>query len=377
MTTALRRDFGRAPDAVACAPGRVNLIGEHTDYTGGFVLPMAIPQTTEVAVARRNDAVVQIVTDAFGRREASFSIDAMQKVGDWIDYVQGTIAALHARGFVVRGFDATITSCVPVGSGLSSSAALEVALLRALREAFALPVDDLAIAVIGRAAETDFVGAPIGIMDQMASSLGDAESALFIDTRTLAYERIPVPRAIEVVVIDSGVSHEHATGDYATRRAECERATALLGASALRDVTDASAVASLPEPLARRARHVITENARVVEAASCMKSGDTRRLGQLLDASHASLRDDFEVSTADVDRLVAIAQRDEDVLGARMTGGGFGGAIVALAPRGRGQAAAERIVCVYDAGGLPRGRALVAGAPMPDEDSGPEARSVS
>jgi len=352
----------RAADAEARAPGRVNLIGEHTDYSGGFVLPMAIPQATEVALLRRQDRVVRAASrNLDDGRFSAFELGGETKRGTWIDYVQGTVVALRARGFDVGGFDLGVASNVPVGSGLSSSAALEVSLLRALRSAFSLELDDVTIAKVGRAAETDFVGAPIGIMDQMASSLADAENALFIDTRSLVFERVPLPADVEVIVIDSGVSHEHATGGYATRRAEVEQATAALGVPMLRDVHDAALGGELPEPLARRAHHVVSENARVVEAVAAMKSGDVERLGLLLDASHASLRDDFEVSVPDVDRLVALAQADADVFGARMTGGGFGGAIVALARAGRGKDAAQRIAAAYG----PRGRVLVPEGPTP------------
>jgi galactokinase len=337
----------------ARAPGRVNLIGEHTDYSGGFVMPMAIPQTTRIVLEPRSGGTVHVESAAM-RESLSFELGAERRAGRWIDYVQGTMVALRSAGFATSGFDAVIESDVPVGAGLSSSAALCVALLRVLRHAFALALDDVALARIARAAETDFVGAPIGIMDQMASSLCDAENALFLDTRTLAFERVPLPADAEIVVVDSGISHDHSTGDYAVRRDECERAAKLLGVAMLRDVNDAEdAHARLPDPLGRRARHVVSENARVLEARAHMH--DAARLGRLLDASHASLRDDFEVSVPEVDRLVAIAQADADVFGARMTGGGFGGAIVALARRGSGADVARRIVTAYGA----NGRALV------------------
>jgi galactokinase len=350
------KKLGGLPTVTARAPGRVNLIGEHTDYTGGYVLPVAIPQTTRVALAPREDQRVRMFSKAFAPLEPeTFELGREAKRGSWVDYVMGTTVALAAAGYVIRGFDAVIASNVPIGAGLSSSAALEVALLRALREAFQLNLDDVALAKIGRAAETDFVGAPVGIMDQMAASLADVATALFIDTRTLDWTRHPLPRGGEIVVVDSGVAHDHATGDYATRRAECERAMAILGVESFRDVTDPARIDELPEPLRRRARHVFTENARVLEAVACLRTDDLDRLGALLDSSHASLRDDFEVSVPEVDRLVEIAQSDPDVFGARMTGGGFGGAIVAFARRGTGRAAAERIVAAYG----PAGRALV------------------
>lgn len=346
--------FGKLPDVQGAAHGRVNLIGEHTDHSGGFVMPMAIPQVTQVALARSEGRVVRVASESMNETQ-TFELGRERRRGSWIDYVQGTVVALRNRGFAIAGFDARVTSKVPVGSGLSSSAALEVSVLRALRHAFAIAIDDVAIAELGHEAETGFVGAPVGIMDQMASSLADQSTALFLDTRSLAYERVPLPDEVEIVVIDSGVPHDHATSGYATRRAECERAAQLLNVALLRDVVDVVEVARLPPPLARRARHVVTENARVLEAVACMRSGDVARLGRLFDESHASLRDDFEVTIPAVDRLVAIARDDVDVLGARMTGGGFGGAIVALARRGRGGDAAGRVVAAY---GSP-GRALI------------------
>ena len=356
VTEAFEAAFGSAPETVVHAPGRVNLIGEHTDYSDGFVLPMAIPQLTWAALApRAGSREVRATSADLEGPMSTFELGREEKLGGWIDYVQGTITALRRAGHDVPGFDLAIASEVPLVAGLSSRAALETALLRGLRDIFGLSIDDVLIAKLGRAAETDFVGAPIGIMDQMASSLAGGGAALFIDTRTLAYERVPLPDTVEVVVIDSGVTHDHATGGYATRRSECEQAAAGLGVTMLRDVDDPARAASLPEPLSRRARHVITENARVLEAVRCLREGDVETLGALLDASHASLRDDFEVSVPDVDRLVAIAQADPDAFGARMTGGGFGGAIVALARKGTGAALARRVVAAYGA----RGRVLV------------------
>jgi galactokinase len=277
------------------------------------------------------------------------------------------VVALRAAGHPIAGFDAFVRSDVPVGSGLSSSAALEVAMLRAVRDAYTLDLDAVELATIARRAENDFVGAPTGIMDQMAASLASETAALFLDTRSLAYEAVALPGDAEIVVIDSGVSHNHAAGEYATRRAECEEAARALGVPQLRDVADADAAAALPAPLDRRARHVVTENARVLAAVDAMRAGDSVRLGRLFDASHASLRDDFEVTTADVDRLVRLTRGDVGVLGARMTGGGFGGAIVALVRRGLGRSVAERARSAYDETGSPRARVLV---PILREDSG-------
>jgi galactokinase len=313
------------------APGRVNLIGEHTDYNGGFVLPMAIPQRTHVELRRTGGRHVLVESAGMGE-PVTYQLGGEARGRGWVDYVQGVTDVLSREGHRVGGCELRIRSDVPVGSGLSSSAALAVSVLRAMRAAFALALDDVQLALVAQKVETDFVGAPVGVMDQMASSLADERTALFIDTRTLRYEKVPLPPGIAVLVIDSGIQHSHATGDYRARRRECEEAARALGIAQLRDATDAhvSRIAALPEPLSRRARHVVSENLRVLAAVDAMRTGDAERLGALFRASHASMRDDFAVSTAEIDRLVAIATDTPGVLGARLTGGGFGGAIVAL-----------------------------------------------
>lgn len=354
--------FGRPPTVTARAPGRVNLVGEHTDYNGGFVLPMAIPQETEAALAPAAGHEVRAFSaDVEGGAVEGYALGAERSGRGWLDYVQGVTDVLRRDGHVLSGFDLRLASSVPLGSGLSSSAALEVSLLRALRQAFGLALDDVALALAGQRAEAEFVGAPVGVMDQLAASLGDARSALFVDTRTLAMERLPLPPQVEPIVVSSGVAHGHAGGDYRLRRAECERAAAALGVSQLRDLTEADLprALALPEPLGRRVRHVVTENARVLAAVEALRAGDAARLGAIFDASHASQRDDFEVSVPEIERLVALARADPDVLGARLTGGGFGGSIVALARAGRGGAAARRVAAAYDAAGGPRARVLV------------------
>jgi galactokinase len=356
--------FGRNAEVAGDAPGRVNLIGEHTDYNAGYVLPSAIPQRTRVELARRDDDVVRVVTAGVagdaqrgGDAEdipgvnvpAEFRLGAESRRGAWIDYVQGCTAALAHAGHAIGGFDAAISSTVPPGAGVSSSAALEVSLLRALRAAFDLALDDVALALLGHDCENRFVGARVGIMDQMAASLCTTTTALLLDTRTLAWECVALPDAAELVVIHSGVTHSHASGTYNARRDECERAARLLGISALRDTGEHAigAIAKLPAPLDRRARHVVTENARVLATVAAMRNGDSARVGELFRASHASLREDYEVSVAEVDTLVEIACNDADVYGARITGGGFGGSVVILAQRGRAGAAAERIARAY------------------------------
>jgi galactokinase len=341
--------FGRAPAVTAEAPGRVNLIGEHTDYNGGFVLPSPIPQRSRVELAPRSDEVVRVWSANAGAEVVEYRLGAETPGRDWLDYAQGVTRVLRAEGFALRGFDARIVSDVPLGSGLSSSAALDVSLMRALRSAFRLDLDDLRIALLGQRVENQFVGAQVGIMDPMASSLGEEGSALFIDTRSLAYERIPLPPGAELVVVNSGVAHQHAAGDYNTRRAECERACALLGVRQLRDlsVADLSRVNALPEPLNRRARHVVTENERVLATVAAMRAGDLPRIGRLFFASHESQRDDYQVSIPEIDLLVELARGDADVYGARLTGGGFGGSVVMLVRSGAGSGVAQRIARAY------------------------------
>ena len=345
------KTFGHTPSVVANAPGRVNLIGEHTDYNGGFVLPMAIPQRTWIAAAKAAGTRVRASSANLGTgdRVREYTLGRETRSNGWLDYVQGVTQALAADGYRLSGFDLSVWSDVPLGSGLSSSAALEVAVMRALRELFGLSLDDVRLAGLGQRAENGFVGAPVGIMDQMAASLADDHTALFLDTRSLQYEQVPLPAAAGLAVINSGVAHNHASGDYRTRRAECERAASALGVAQLRDVTlaDLPRLALLPDPIGRRARHVVTENARVLEAVAAMKMSDLRRLGELFDASHASQRDDFEVSVPEVDLLVELALAEPGVYGARLTGGGFGGSIVALVERDAARGAAERAAAAY------------------------------
>jgi galactokinase len=341
--------FGREATVRADAPGRVNLIGEHTDYSGGFVLPLAIPQRTRVEVSPRIGTLVRAWSANVNHRIEEYRLGEEAPRHTWLDYVMGITLVLREAGYTLRGFDLRIESDIPLGSGLSSSAAIEVALLRALKETFDLEIDEVEIAIAGQRAENEFVGAPVGIMDQMAASLADESTALFLDTRSLDYERIPLPAAGELVVINSGISHRHAGGEYKTRRQECERAAELLGVHQLRDLDnqDLWRLASLPDPLDRRARHVITENARVRSAVSSMRDSDLPRLGKLLYASHESLRNDYEVSISEIDLLVELAAEEPDVYGARITGGGFGGSVVILARQGTGRELGERIAAAY------------------------------
>lgn len=341
--------FDRPADTQASAPGRVNLIGEHTDYNDGFVLPVAIPQRTTVELARRDDDLVRAFSVEVPGPVLSYRLGEEARQGRWLDYVQGVTQALATAGYA-HGFDLRVTSEVPLGSGLSSSAALEVALLRGLRTAFSLPIDDVTLALLAHRGETTLVGAPVGVMDPFACHFADERTALLLDTRSLEYERIPLPPDCALVVIYSGVLHELSAGTgYRTRRAECERAASLLGVSSLRELGPdvGPRIAALPEPLNRRVRHVVEENARVQQAVEALWARDLLRLGALFYASHRSMRDDYEVSIPEIDVLVELARAEPAIYGARLTGGGFGGSVVMLAPPANAPAVAARLARSY------------------------------
>jgi galactokinase len=338
----------------ANAAGRVNLVGEHTDYNDGFVLPAAIAQTTRVRLTPRSDDLVAASSSAYAADgPLVYRCGEEQPGRGWLDYVQGVSWSLREAGHLLGGFEVEIDSDVPVGSGLASSAALEVALLRALRTAFALPLDDLALARLGQRAENGFVGAQTGIMDQLAASFAQPGQALFIDCRTLVRQALTLPAQAGFAIVDSGIHHDHAAGGYNQRRAECAAACRLLEVASLRDLTtaDLDRIAALPAPLDRRARHVVSENRRVLDAVDALASGDLVRLGALLTASHRSQRDDYEVSLPAIDRLVAVALAQPGVFGARLTGGGWGGCVLLLASRDAAARAAERTAAAGNAAG--------------------------
>jgi len=343
------RRFGRPPETQARAPGRVNLIGEHVDYNGGSVLPTVIPQCASVELAAGEGRVVRLSSAEAGGSDLRYELGDETPRGSWIDYAQGATRLLAVEGFAFGGFDACIRSDVPIGKGLSSSAALTVALLRALRDRFQLSLDDVALARLAQRVENEFVGARVGIMDPMASSLGKEGQALLLRTKDLTYRYVPIPESVEIVVVDSGQEHRNASGAYNRRRAECEEAARRLGESLLCDLPVSAwrRIATLPPPLDRRARHVVTENERVHAAVAALEGARLEELGALLDASHRSLRDDYEVSTPEVDALVEALRFRDGVLGARLTGGGFGGAVIALARAGFGEAAAREAASEY------------------------------
>lgn len=326
----------------ASAPGRVNLIGEHTDYNEGLVLPTATPQRTVVELSPREDQVVRV--ESHGYMPIAYRLGEERHSGDWGDYVRGVTWVLAKTGHSIRGFDAGVASRVPPGAGLSSSAALEVALLRALRDAFSLTLDDVALAYAAHKAERDVVGARVGTMDQLAASLAKTGEALLIDMRKSKIEHLPIPATLEIVVVDSGIVHDNAKqGAYNERRAQSDDAARRLGIASLRDATlgDVERLAKRSATLARRVRHVVSENERVRAFVAALTAEDLARCGALIDASHASLRDDFEVSTEELDVLSDTLRSQPGVYGARLVGAGFGGSVLALADAGRGAEAAR------------------------------------
>ncbi len=331
--------FGRAADGLWSAPGRVNLIGEHTDYNEGFVLPFAIDRRTVVALGVRDDRRVRVAS-TFADELAEIDLDALapDALGGWSAYPLGVAWAFSEFGAdlgAVPGVDLFIDSDVPVGAGLSSSAAIESAVALALNDVWRLGLDRRTLARVGQRAENVAVGAPTGIMDQSASLLGQADHAVFLDCRTLESELVPLGLAeagLAILVIDTGVKHSHATGGYGERRAACERGAAALGLSSLRDATvdDLPRAQQLLDDVTfRRIRHVITENQRVLDTVATLRTEGAVAIGELLDASHRSMRDDFEISVPELDLAVESAVA-AGALGARMTGGGFGGAAIAL-----------------------------------------------
>jgi len=335
-----RRTFGRPPRLVR-APGRINLIGEHTDYNDGFVMPMALDRATWVAAAPRHDRVINVRSDhADGEAHVALGSPPAGRSGHWSDYVAGVAAILGRRAHLL-GADILITSDVPVGAGLSSSAALEVAVGYALLDLSGETIELTSLARACQEAEHEYVGTRCGIMDQFIACHGRVGSAMLLDTRTLRHEWLPVPAEVAVLACNTMVSHQLATAEYNTRRDDCEEGVRILAGrfpqiSALRDVSSRdleSAPGLLPERIYRRCRHVVSENARVLDGAEALRSGDVRRFGQLMRASHESLRDDYEVSCRELDVMVGVASSIPGVHGARMTGGGFGGCIVVVADR--------------------------------------------
>ncbi|HYO73897.1 MAG TPA: galactokinase [Archangium sp.] len=336
-----RRRFGTAPTAVIRSPGRVNLIGEHTDYNDGFVLPIAIDREVWIALRPRDDRRVVVHSLDYGA-SLSFELGPISHTGmDWSEYVKGVAWALQEAGHSLKGWEGVMSGEVPRGAGLSSSAAVELAVQRAFATVSGLPWKPSEMALLGQKVENKWIGVNSGIMDQMIVAGGRKSHALLIDCRSLELQPVPVPAGAVVVVLDTGTRRGLVDSAYNERRSQCEEAARFFGVKALRDV-DArtfSARQNELEPLVRRrARHVITENDRTVQAAEAMRAGDLSRLGKLMDASHDSLRDDFEVTNDALNTIVTLARAQPGGFGARMTGAGFGGCAVALVAPERSEA---------------------------------------
>lgn len=352
--------YGRMPDVVWSAPGRVNLIGEHTDYNAGLVLPFAIARRTAVAASGRDDGSVTVASALYpGTAGARLTEIAPGAVTGWAAYPLGVAWALtRLRASSAAGAELFIASEVPAGGGVSSSAALEIAVACALNDLWDLGASGPELAHASQRAENEIAGAPTGIMDQYASLLGQAGAAVFLDCRSERTEIVPLGidgAGLELVLVDTGERHAHADGGYAARRASCEKAARRLGVPALRDIgaADLPRIAGvLDEETFRRVRHVVTENDRVAATVAALRAGDPPAVGPLLTASHASMRDDFEISTPALDRAVDVAL-EAGALGARMTGGGFGGAAIVLIGRDRTAALTQAVKDAFREAGFP------------------------
>jgi galactokinase len=356
VTQLFNEHFDRQPIYYFRAPGRVNLIGEHTDYNDGFVLPCAINYDTVVAIGPRDDDQVVVVAADYKEQISRFRLGLdipHDPEMPWSDYVRGVAWGLIRRGYTLRGANLVISGNVPLAAGLSSSASLEVVTGVALAQVSGLEIDGKTIALNGQQAENEFVGVKCGIMDQFISALGQKDHALLIDCRSLDYQAVPIPAGTAIIIANSNVKRGLVDSEYNTRRRECEEAAAHFGVPALRDVApDMFALHQdeLSETVAKRARHVITENARTEAAAEALAWGDLKTMGGLMAESHVSMRDDFEITVPPIDALVEIMA---DVIGstggARMTGGGFGGCVVGLAPQELAQAVEAAIIQKYPA----------------------------
>ena len=329
--------FGAPAALVARAPGRVNLIGEHTDYNDGFVLPCAISVESRVAAAPRGDGMIRVMAGDFGGATAEWALDAPfapDPAQPWADYIRAMTAAMMARGHALTGADLAVNGTVPQGAGLSSSASLMVGIGTALAGLAGLAIAPADIARMAQAGECDHVGVRCGIMDQLASACGVRDHALMIDCRSLEVRPVALPEGAAILIVHSGVARGLVEGAYNARRAQCEAAAAAVGVSALRDADLAMLEGARLDPLTlARARHVVTENARGLAAAEALAVGDLVAIGDLMAASHQSMRDDFEITVPRIDALVAeLRALIGPAGGARMTGGGFGGAVVALCP---------------------------------------------
>ena len=343
--------FASTPAAIVRAPGRVNLIGEHTDYNDGFVFPLAIDRAACIALRPRRDNRVRVISLDMDDNQ-TFALDDLPRPAEvrWIDYIIGVAWALNRDGFALRGWEGVLAGDVPIGSGLSSSAALELAAARAFHEVSGFAWDAARMAQIGRAAENEWLGIQTGIMDQMISACGIDGRALLIDCRSLSATPAPLPAGTAVVILDTGTRRGLVDSAYNERRAQCEAAARHFGIPALRDLDMAAfsrRANELDAVIRRRARHVISENERTLQARDAMLAGDAARLGELMVKSHISLRDDFEVSSPALDAMVDCANAEASCYGARMTGAGFGGCAVALVRADDADGFSRRVAAAY------------------------------
>ncbi len=349
VLAAYRRQHGHAARVLAQAPGRVNLIGEHTDYNDGFVLPAAIDRYTWVAAGPRDDGLVHVTALDWEAETDTFDARGPSRVGGWRDHVRGTLSQLAP--LAPMGLNVVIAGNVPQGAGLSSSASLALALLTAASRVAGQPPAPKELARLAQRAENQFVGTQCGIMDQLASACGEAGNALLIDCRSLATRPVPLPKGTALLIAHSRVRRGLVDSAYNERRLQCEEAARGLGVSALRDVTPEQLEdgrSQLAPLVFRRARHIVSENARVLAAVDALQQQDLARLAQLMAASHESMRNDFEITHPAVDRLAQMLQEEAgDQGGARMTGGGFGGCVIALLPEDRVAQAVERVLSEY------------------------------
>ncbi len=340
--------FNAKSEFIVRAPGRVNLIGEHTDYNDGFVLPMAIDHAVWIALSPRADSQVRVRSLDL-EVDSAFDLHSLTKGSGWQEYIKGVAYQLQKAGHELRGFDAVMTGDVPRGAGLSSSAAVELATAYAFAAVSGFAWDAAQMAKISQKAENEWVGMNCGIMDQMASAACREGYALFLDCRTLEVQHAPLPENISVVILDTSTRRGLVDSAYNERRSQCEEAARWFGVKALRDVSveEFEKGNGLSEVVMKRARHIITENARVLEAVNVMKAGNVKRLGELFNASHVSLRDDFEVTNEALNQIVECAQEQSSCYGARMTGAGFGGCAVALVREENAQEFTKAVSAAY------------------------------
>ncbi len=352
--------FNSESEIIVRAPGRVNLIGEHTDYNDGFVLPMAIDRAVWLALRPRADKTVRIFsldiptpTNASMQADSAFELNSLTKGCGWLEYPKGIAYQLQEAGYELIGFDAIITGNVPRGAGLSSSAAVELAVARAFAAVSGFAWDAPRMAKIAQKAENEWIGVNCGIMDQMASSVSKESHALFLDCRSLEFQHVPLPKGVSIVILDTSTRRELVDSAYNERGSQCEEAARWFGVRALRDISvdefenRMRKEDKLDGVLLKRARHIITENARVLEAVHVMKAGDINRLGELFNASHDSLGDDFEVTNDALNIIVDCTREQEGCYGARMTGAGFGGCAVALVKEQNAKEFANAVSAAY------------------------------